>query len=112
MKTRDFKEDLLKDLQDPGFAISYLTDAVEEKDVEGFLLAVRDVIEARGGIGPFSAEIENMHRVSLYKALSRNGNPLFSTMIEILNSLGIGLRPYIRDEEAFLLTQKRDTRIK
>ena len=106
MKTRDFKEGLLKDLQDPEFAISYLTEAVEENDVEGFLLAVRDVIEARGGIGQFSSEIECIHRVSLYKALSQNGNPLFSTMIEILNTLGIGLRPYIRDEEAFL-TKRR-----
>ena len=74
MKTRDYKESLLADLQDPRFAISYLSDAVEENDVEGFLLAVRDVIEARGGVGMLSAEIDNLHRVSLYKALSENGN--------------------------------------
>jgi len=98
MKLRDFKETLLEDLKDPEFAVHYLTDALEENDIAGFLLAVRDVIEARGGVGKFSAQAGSLHRVSLYKTLSDNGNPLFATMVDILNALGVGLRPYLKDE--------------
>lgn len=100
MKTQDFQKSLIKDLEDPNFAVNYLADAVEENDVDGFLLAVRDVIEARGGMGKFAAKLDNLHRVSLYKALSGNGNPLFSTMVEILDSLGMGIRPYLKEEAA------------
>jgi probable addiction module antidote protein len=98
MRFPKFEESLLRELENPEFLIHYLADAVEENDVEGFLLAVRDVIEARGGMGKFSKKIKTMHRVSLYKALSKNGNPLFATMLEILDSLGIGLMPYIKEK--------------
>ena len=96
MKTRNFKEDLLKELGSPNAAVVYLTDAIEQDDRTGFLLAVRDVIEARGGMGRHASKIKSIHRVSLYKALSVNGNPLFSTMLDILDTVGIGLRPYVK----------------
>ena len=98
MKLRDFDEVLFKELQDPEFAVAYLTDAIEEPaDLPGLLLAIRHVIEARGGIGKFADQMGSLNRVSIYKALSENGNPLFSTVVEVLDSLGIGLKPYIRN---------------
>lgn len=97
MKLKNFKETLIEELKDPIFAVTYLKDAIDENDIEGFLLAVRDVIEARGGMGKLAVKIPNLHRVSLYKALSKNGNPLFATMIDVLNAIGIGLKPYLKE---------------
>jgi probable addiction module antidote protein len=94
---RSFKRPLIDALKNPEFAVHYLSDAVNERDLDGFLLAVRDVIEARGGMGRLASRVPHLHRVSLYKALSESGNPLFATMIEILHSLGIGLKPYLID---------------
>lgn len=98
MKFTSFQKYLIERLQDPKFAALYLTDAIKEGDVDSFLLAVRDIIEARGGMGKASKGLPNIHRVSLYKALSKNGNPLFSTMIDILDSLGFGLKPYVKSK--------------
>lgn len=95
-KRRKIEVLLGDELKDPNFVAEYLSDAMRENDMEGLLLAVRDVISARGGMTKFSRELKSLHRVSLYKALTKGGNPLFSTMIEILDELGIGLKPYAK----------------
>ncbi len=94
----EFQPFLIESLEDPEVSANYLTDAIEHGDINLFLLAVRNVIEARGGMGKASKGLPNIHRVSLYKALSKNGNPLFSTMIDILDSLGFGLKPYVKSK--------------
>lgn len=91
MKLKDFKGLLNEELKDPENALLYLQDAIDERDVPGLLLALRDVIEAQGGIADV-AKKSSLHRVSLYKALSTAGNPLFSTVISVLDSLNIGLQ--------------------
>lgn len=50
MPTLDYREHLLEDLTDPDYAAGYLTAALEEGE-DVFLLAIRDVAEAHGGIG-------------------------------------------------------------
>jgi len=53
-KLKKFKNTLLEDLNDPQYAQTYLSVALEEyekdKDVAAFLTALRDVAEARGGL--------------------------------------------------------------
>lgn len=53
-KLRKFKDALLEDLKDPQYAQTYLSVALEEyeqdRDVSAFLMALRDVVEAKGGI--------------------------------------------------------------
>lgn len=51
MRLRSYKKDLVKQLRDPEFAAEYLSQMLEEKDPEAFLVALRDVVEAYGGIG-------------------------------------------------------------
>ena len=92
MRLTPFKPIVLEKLKNTSFAIHYLTDAVEENDMEGFLLALRDIIEARGGIGKLASKMDSIHRVSLYKALSKNGNPMFTTVLDILKILGLRIR--------------------
>ncbi len=45
------KDYLLKRLQDPATAAAYLNAAVEDDDPTAFLQALRNVIDAQGGIG-------------------------------------------------------------
>lgn len=49
-KTKSYKEHLLKALQDSEEAAAYLDACLEDKDCHVFLLALKDVAEARGGM--------------------------------------------------------------
>src|SRR5262252_6363946 len=46
--SKDYRETLLEDLQDPQEAAAYLTAALEEGDSAVFLLALRNVADAKG----------------------------------------------------------------
>ncbi len=73
----------------------YLQNAFEDyrqdKDLPAFLLALRTIAIAKGGIIELSNKT-NLNRQTIYKALSLNGNPSFAMMDLILNSLGAELR--------------------
>ena len=88
---RNFKDYHIEQLRDPADAKIYLSVALEDyeenEDIEAFLLAVRDVAEAQGGMSKL-AERVNLTREGLYKVLSENGNPQLNTMGKILHGLG------------------------
>ena len=86
MPTVDFKDHLFDQLRDPQYAAGYLTAALEEGD-DVFLLAVRDVAQAQGGLGSLS-QATKLNRENLYDMLSAEGNPRLSSLTSILNKLG------------------------
>lgn len=88
MKLKSYKDDLLKQLKDPGFAAAYLADVLGSGDNAAFLIALRDVVEARGGVSSL-AQQARLQRQSLYKALSKRGNPTLTTLQEVLKPLGL-----------------------
>ena len=47
-KTKRYKEHLLKELQDPQEAAAYLDACLTDEDPGVFLLALKDIAEARG----------------------------------------------------------------
>ena len=55
---RTYKEHLIEKLKDPEYASAYLYACLEEsfeaKDMGIFQLAVRDIVEARGGMAEIS----------------------------------------------------------
>lgn len=87
MPTSDYKEWLLEQLKDLDFAAGYITDAIEEGEA-AFLLAVRDVVEAQGGIGELAKNTE-LNREGLYDMLSEKGNPRLSSLSTVFNALGL-----------------------
>jgi len=91
---RDFKNYHIEKLSDPEEARIYLTVALEEYekdgDLEAFLLALRDVAEARGGLAKLARPI-SLDKQNLYKALSEKGSPKFQTVEAILHELGFRL---------------------
>ena len=68
-KSRSYKEHLLKRLQDPKEAAAYLNAALEDEDPRVFLIALKDIAEAHGGISRLAKETD-LNRESLYKTLS------------------------------------------
>ena len=88
---RKFKDYHIEQLRDPEDAKIYLSVAFEDyeknEDIDAFLLAVRDVAEAQGGLSQL-AERLSFTDEGLSKVLSENGNPQLNTMRKILRELG------------------------
>ena len=87
--TKSYRESLLHDLHDPAEAAAYLTAALAEGDSATFLLALRDVAEARG-MRQLAQEAQ-LNRESLYRMLSAQGNPQLDSLTAILDTLDLRL---------------------
>jgi len=107
-KTRKFKDYLIEKLKDPTEAKIYINVALEDyqrdNDAETFLLAVRDVAEAMGGISNL-AKNTNLNRQNLYRALSSKGNPKLITLGNILNGLGFHLSVEPNQKAASMISE-------
>ena len=69
------QDDWLTDqLRDPELSVAYLNAALAEGDQAAFMLALRNVAKARGGVAALARET-GMNRVALSRALSESGNP-------------------------------------
>jgi probable addiction module antidote protein len=88
MRLRNYRTDLLKRLRNPKYAAEYLAQVLGEDDTEAFLIALKDVVEATGGMGVLAGRVR-LKRPSLYKILSKRGNPTIATLQEILKPLGL-----------------------
>jgi probable addiction module antidote protein len=74
----------------PAFAAEYLKAALEDEDEPRVLLvALRHVARARG-IAKV-ARAAGVERESLYRALSKNGNPRLSTLHAVAKAIGLKL---------------------
>lgn len=85
-----FEEYLREWLKDPENAAAFLNSVIEDEKREFFLLALRNVVKASGGM-TFVADMSDISRTTLYRALSRRGNPDFSQVTTLLNSMGLRL---------------------
>ena len=83
----NYKADLLARLKDLRYAVFYLSASVQESQ-ETFFLALRDVAEAQKGIAQLAVDA-NVNRENLYRLLSEDGNPQYSTFLAVLDALGI-----------------------
>lgn len=89
-KSQAYQPDLIDSLRNAGEAEAYLNAALEEGDPELFLLALRNVAEAQGGVAQL-AEKTKLNRESLYKMLSERGNPELRSLDALLHALGFRL---------------------
>ena len=85
--TTDYKDDLLERLSDPDYAAGYLSACVAEGQDE-FLLGLRNVAEALGGVGWLAADTD-LNREGLYRMLSKDGNPRLSSLFTVLDAIGL-----------------------
>ena len=84
-----FETVLREHLDNPEQAAKYLT-ACSEEGPEVFLQGLRDVVEAQGGMSR-AARLAGLNRESLYRQLSRRGNPSLSSLDAVLSALGLKL---------------------
>jgi probable addiction module antidote protein len=89
--TKSLEDILQDDLTNPEFVAGYLQTALEEDGIEGFLVALRQVVKVKKGVREVAQEL-SLGRESLYKSLSENGNPGLTTINNVLHSVGIGLK--------------------
>lgn len=99
--TTSYHDELIESLKKQKEANLYLRIAMEEfqedGNVEAFLVALRNIAEARGGMGQL-AKKTHLNRQSLYQVLSKNGNPRLDTLDLILKGLGyrLAIQPEVR----------------
>jgi len=90
VKTESYRESLLESLRNPEEAAQYLNACLEDEDARVFLLALRDVADARGGIRSLSRDA-HLNRESLYRMLSKSGNPSLDSLAAVLSPCGLRL---------------------
>ncbi len=88
-KTRTKQWDPAEHLKTKKDVIAYLEAALEDGDPALVSAALGDIARAKGMSGV--AKEAGLGRESLYKALSADGNPEFSTVLKVLKALGIRL---------------------
>ena len=69
---------------------AYFEAALEENDPALIAAALGDIARAKGMT--YVARKAGLGRESLYKALSPEGNPEFSTILKVVSALGLKLR--------------------
>ena len=88
--SRQYRDSLVAALRDPQEAAAYLDAALEAGDRAAFLLAIRKVIDALGGM-TLIARNTGLNRENLYRVLSEQGNPELNSLEKLLKALGLRL---------------------
>ncbi len=89
-KTRTKRWDAADHLERPEDIAAYLEAALAECDARLMAAALGDIARARGMMR--LAREAGLGRESLYKALSKNGNPELETVMRVIQALGLRLR--------------------
>ncbi|MDR0339331.1 MAG: putative addiction module antidote protein [Desulfovibrio sp.] len=74
--------------EDKAFAADYLENAIQEGTSEEFLIALRRVTKAFGGIAKLARET-GLNEKTLHRTLSAKGNPRLDTFVKVCNAVGM-----------------------
>jgi probable addiction module antidote protein len=84
-----YENGLKEDLVNPIEAAEYLNAALEDGSYEVFLMALKDVANAKG-ISEIARQ-SNLNRENLYRILSKKGNPKLKSLNSVLHCIGLKL---------------------
>jgi len=91
MPVKDIREIHARILSDPETASKYLNEALDTGEEEVAIMALRNIVEAQeGGFGGV-AKRAHLGRESMYKTLSKKGNPKLRTLFSLLKGVGLQL---------------------
>jgi probable addiction module antidote protein len=99
IKSNKYQDHLIESLKDPEHAAAYLSAALEENEPKLFLLALRNVTEAVGGVSKLS-KATKLNRENLYRMLSKKGNPELYSLALLLDKLGLKLAVDVKAESS------------
>jgi probable addiction module antidote protein len=95
MPTRSYQDGLLKRLSNSEYAAQYLKASLDETlldgNMEAFLLALKNVIDAKGEPVQDIAADADISRQHLYRLLNGTGNPTIETLSSVLQAVGIAI---------------------
>jgi probable addiction module antidote protein len=89
-KSIAYQKYLVESLKDSKEAAAYLDAALEDSDPQLLLLALRNLAEAKGGMAKV-ARAAKLNRVTLYRTLSRRGNPTIDSLSKLLDAFNLRL---------------------
>ena len=98
MPSTSHKLYLTEQLKDCDFACEYLNAAMKDNDKAGLFEAVKNVIDAHGGISKL-ASLTGRQRTSLFRSFGKAGNPLMKTFIDAIEMCGLELRVVPKGEK-------------
>ncbi len=96
-RSKNYNDLLIESLKNHKEAMAYLNAALEEckdgseESQKLLLIALKNVAQAQGGISEL-AERTGLGRESLYKTLSKKGNPKLTTLTALINAMGFDLK--------------------
>src|SRR5437879_988413 len=88
LRLKNYTDDFVERLKNPDYAAEYLAHVLAENDKAAFLIPLKDVVEATGGMSAMAKRV-GLKRPSLYKVFSKRGNPTLETLQAILGALGL-----------------------
>jgi hypothetical protein len=86
---RDYQEQLLQDLLDPGLALAYLNEALRDEDPRIFLLALHNVLESQGKQMTTIDHKQLNRMLPVLRSFSVGG----TSIVALLNAAGYSLAP-------------------
>jgi len=103
-KYQKFQDYLVDKLNNPKEAQTFFDAAIEvfeeDGDTEAFMLALRYLTEAKGGVNKLS-KTTKLNRQNLYKILTGKTSPKLETTFTIINGLGYHLKAKPADNLLF-----------
>lgn len=75
---------------DPQFAAEFLNGVLADGDEKELLIAMRQLTLAFGGVADV-AKLAELHPKTLYKTLSKDGNPELPTLTQLFKVMGLRL---------------------
>jgi probable addiction module antidote protein len=87
----DYKADLVERLKNKKYALGFLRESfllsLEDGDGAAFQLALKDVVEAQGGVAVV-AKRAHLQRENTYRILSKERNPRFDSILKLSKAVG------------------------
>ncbi|MDA3925848.1 MAG: putative addiction module antidote protein [Kiritimatiellae bacterium] len=109
-KYEDYESGLQQSLSNEEEAAAYLNAALEDGSQDAFLMALRDVANARGLSR--LARNASLNRENMYRILSAKGNPQLSSLNTLLDALGLKLAIETKKASAFAVAEENEPYMK
>ncbi|WP_442942899.1 helix-turn-helix domain-containing transcriptional regulator [Nostoc sp.] len=103
-KSTSYHEKLIQDLKNPLEAAAYIEVVLEEGDPKMLSKALKNVIEAHGGIDRLSAQVKELYN-KLDQMLSEKGEIEFYSLNSLLDALGLHLAVKVRYQKELMSTR-------
>ena len=89
-RSGSFKEYWIEKIKNPKERAAYINAALEDGNPKILLAVLKDCVEAMGGV-TWLAHEAHLTRATIYKILSREGNPKYDSLLKVLTPLGLRL---------------------